>query len=172
MSSLNRSARYRGASGFTLIEVLVAVLILGIGILGMAGMQAMSVRESQNTYFRTQADMLAYDIVDRMRANRSEAANSASYDFDGSAPAGVAACGDATSECDSTEMAGFDLNQWFEAISDSSLPGALGTVTQDVGTASVYTVQVFWDENRDGANDQSCDTDPGTDSCFRLVIQL
>ena len=82
----------RSASGFTLIEVLVAILILGIGILGMAGMQAMSVRESQNTYFRTQADMLAYDIVDRMRANRGEAATTAAYVSDGSAPGSVGAC--------------------------------------------------------------------------------
>ena len=61
--------------GFTLVEVLVAVFVLAIGILGMAGMQAVGVRESQNTYYRTQADMLANDIIDRMRANRAAVAS-------------------------------------------------------------------------------------------------
>ena len=72
--------------GFTLIEVMVAVFVLAVGILGMAGMQAVSVRESQNSIFRSQADILAGDMADRLRANRSDATDplSTNYETDGS----------------------------------------------------------------------------------------
>ena len=53
---LSKLSQIAKAHGFTLIEVMVTVFILSVGILGVAGMQAVSVRESGNTYHRTQAD--------------------------------------------------------------------------------------------------------------------
>ena len=64
-------------SGFTLLEVLVALVILSIGLLGLAGLQAASLRYNHSSYLRSQATLIAYDIVDRMRANRQEALNGA-----------------------------------------------------------------------------------------------
>lgn len=60
-------------SGFTLLEVLVAMLVLSIGLLGLAGLMASSMRNNQSAYHSTQATWLAYDILDRMRANRAGA---------------------------------------------------------------------------------------------------
>ena len=59
--------------GFTIIEIGVAVLILSVGILGVAGMQSVGVRESQNTYFRSQANLLVMDMANRMWANKEQA---------------------------------------------------------------------------------------------------
>ena len=56
-------------AGFTLIEVLIAMLVLAVGLLGLAGLQATSLRNNQSAYNRSQATQLAYDIADRMRAN-------------------------------------------------------------------------------------------------------
>lgn len=66
------SADQRGA---TLIEVLVAMLVLSIGLLGLAGMQMTALKSNQSAYYRSQATVLAYDIIDRMRANRADALN-------------------------------------------------------------------------------------------------
>ena len=65
--------------GFTLLEVLVAVLVLAIGLLGLAGLQATSLRVNQSASMRSQATNLAYDMADRIRANRG-AALAGSYD--------------------------------------------------------------------------------------------
>ncbi len=56
--------------GFTLIEVLIAVLILGFGLLGMALLQTMNVRFVQSSNFRTQATNLSYELLDQVRVNR------------------------------------------------------------------------------------------------------
>lgn len=59
--------------GFTLIEVMISVLILAIGLLGVASMQTRSLQMNQSAQFSSQASILAYDIIDRMRANRGAA---------------------------------------------------------------------------------------------------
>ena len=61
----------RRESGFSLIEVLVALLVLSIGLLGLAALQAQGLRFNHDAYVRTQATNLAYDIVDRMRVNNT-----------------------------------------------------------------------------------------------------
>lgn len=60
--------------GFTLVEVLVALLILSIGLLGLAGLQAGGLRSNHSAYLRSQAVMLAHDMADRMRSNPVAAA--------------------------------------------------------------------------------------------------
>ena len=64
----------RRQAGFSLIEVMVAVLVLGIGLLGFALLQTMTLRFTQSANYRTQATNLAYDLLDQMRANRHLAA--------------------------------------------------------------------------------------------------
>ena len=58
--------------GLTLIEILVTVLVLAIGMLGMAAMQSTSIKLSYESYLRTQASLLSYDLIDRIRANSGE----------------------------------------------------------------------------------------------------
>lgn len=57
--------------GFSLIEVLIAMLVIGFGLLGLAMMQTLSVRYAQGANYRTQAMNLAYDLLDQIRANRA-----------------------------------------------------------------------------------------------------
>lgn len=57
--------------GTTLIEVLITLVVLSIGLLGLAALQAISLRANQTAYYRTQATSLAYEITDHARANRS-----------------------------------------------------------------------------------------------------
>ncbi|WP_349984785.1 type IV pilus modification protein PilV [Stenotrophomonas sp. WHRI 8082] len=71
----------RRQSGFSLLEVLIAVLVLGFGLLGFALLQTMNVRFVQSANYRTQATNLAYDLTEQMRANRYQAAWYANASF-------------------------------------------------------------------------------------------
>ena len=72
-SRLRRAHGARAASGFTLIEVLIAILVLAFGLLGFALLQTMNVRFTKSAQQRTIATNLAYELVDIMRSQRSQA---------------------------------------------------------------------------------------------------
>jgi type IV pilus assembly protein PilV len=55
--------------GFTLIEVLISMILLAIGLLGLASLQAIALRDNQDAYYYQQATLLAYEMQDRIRAN-------------------------------------------------------------------------------------------------------
>ncbi len=66
--------RAKGESGFSMIEVLIALVVLALGLLGFALLQTMNLRYTQSANQRTQATNLAYDLIDQMRANSLAAA--------------------------------------------------------------------------------------------------
>jgi type IV pilus assembly protein PilV len=59
----------RSARGFSMIELLVAVLVMGIGVLGITGLQMVSLQNNRGALVRAEAVQLAYDMLDRVRAN-------------------------------------------------------------------------------------------------------
>ena len=99
--------------GFTLMEVLVALAVLSIGLLGMAGMQLFSLKSSHGAYMQTQASYIAYDMIDKIRANRTEALGGG-YDSALSVlpTGGVVNCQSTSANCTPTQLAAFDLLQW------------------------------------------------------------
>ena len=153
------SYRHCGGSftkGFTLVEVLVAMVVLSIGLLGIAKLMLFSSRSNDSAYLRSQATELAYEILDNMRANRQEAINNGTYVTAAAAVATTAAppatiCIGAV-QCTPTNLALFDVYQWKLRLNTASgLPGALpngqGSVaTATVGTQTTVTIQVFWDD--------------------------
>lgn len=99
-------------AGFTLMEILVALLVLSIGLLGMAGMQVFSLSSNYDAYLRTQATFFAYELVDKLKANRAEAL-AGGYDTTVSSIAGsVTDCQTATANCSPNELAVFEVAQW------------------------------------------------------------
>lgn len=108
--------------GVSLLEVLVAVLIFSIGLLGMAGLISMSARSNHAAYLRTQVAFLANNMSDRMRANPvgvwAGLYNSDAYPID----AGSTTC-DARTPCDSAAVAVRDQVLWSRLLG-SQLPGA------------------------------------------------
>ncbi len=65
----------RSMSGLSLIEILITVVVLSIGLLGIAGMQAFGMRYSHDSYARSQATMLANELIERMHANPDAVSN-------------------------------------------------------------------------------------------------
>jgi len=119
----------RQQAGLSLIEVLVAMVLLSIGLLGLAGLQASGMRVGQSSIQRSQAAQLAHDMIERMRAN---AANAGAY---------ALALGEAAPAC--SNVAACDLRDWRLRL--QSLPAGTGAVTVN-GTQA--TVLVQWDDSR------------------------
>jgi type IV pilus assembly protein PilV len=132
-------------SGASLIEVLVAVVLLSLGIVGLAGLQFNGVKFNHSAYLRSQGVSLAYDLTDRMRANLSACLTAATCQyvtplstvFNGTASQ---ACGSATAVVTGPNaMAAVDVNQWKSCV-ETLLPGGAGQATYLAATAA-YTDQ-------------------------------
>lgn len=159
MKIISLTPRSRLARGFTLLEVLIALLIFSFGLLGMAALMVLSVRTNQSAFLRTQATFLAQTMMDRMRANIGEVAayTAASYPTTGSDPCASGAT------CSPAAIAAHDIAQWSTQLSDS-LPnasaaiecnGALLGVGSQVGIAPFNgqcTMTISWSESTLGRN--------------------
>ncbi len=129
-------------SGFSLVEVLVALIILMIGLLGLAALQITGLKFNNQSYQRTQATIQSYSIIDRIRANR-DATGTINVKYDlvgaGSTP-GSTDC--AASVCSPDDMADYDIRTWNQANANL-LPQGLGTITKN---GVNYTITITWDE--------------------------
>lgn len=120
--------------GFTLLEVMVALLILSIGLLGLAALQLTGMRYNTDAYARTQATLFAYDIIDRIRANPMGRKNG-NYNVANTAAANAivgvfttcyaAACKCDSVACDPANLALYDLGKWYDTQENprGGLPG-------------------------------------------------
>lgn len=112
--------------GFSLIEVLIAVLILGIGLLGAAAMQILSLQNASNAELRTQATLFAQELSELARTS--------------STPGGFAKTG-GTDDC---SMLSGQIKGWCESMAHT-LPGSSFVVTWDVGEGDLTTT-ITWPE--------------------------
>jgi len=136
--------RATAQNGFTLVEVLIAILVLAIGLLGLAMLQVEALKHSTDAYYRTQATMLAYEIVDRMRAN-SDAALNGDY-ISTTAPITPETCGDTASGCGSaTALARYDLSVWYQNLSQA-LPAVSAAPSTIALVGTQATVTINWGE--------------------------
>ncbi len=138
-------------TGFTLIEVLIAMLVLAVGLLGLAALQANSLRNTQSAYNRSLATELAYDLADRMRANSSPVGLAIYVSMPPTNAVAQVNCMTVSTRCTSDIMAQNDLYQWNLEV-NSYLPSGTGTIAF---LASVYTITVSWN---DGATNLSIAT--------------
>jgi type IV pilus assembly protein PilV len=149
-------------AGFTLIEVLIAVLVMSIGLLGLASLQATSLRFNNDSSAQTQAAYLASDMADRMRANVSRAA-----DYPGKAAGTNANCY-TVAGCSPDEMAANDIAEWEQAL--ATLPSGQGTITALAG--GLFTITVMWDEQRSGVTGTNCNpNNPNDLRCISITTQ-
>ena len=154
--------------GFTLIEVLVAIVVLAIGLLGLAGLQASSLKNNTSAYTRSQAQLLAYDMLDRLRANREGVINGSYDDLLSTTPSDPSCI---TSGCSVAQLAQHDAFEW-SALLSSTLPAGVGRVAGN-GAGSVFTITVMWDDERTGATGVNCSGDAAVDlTCFQMSSTL
>ncbi|MEL7025576.1 MAG: type IV pilus modification protein PilV [Pseudomonadota bacterium] len=129
----------RSNGGYTLLEVLIAAIVLAIGLVGVASLQVGGSRLNNSAYLRTQASIMAYDIVDRMRANIPGARNG-DYDITLADPAP----GGAT-------VPNIDLRQWRNLIA-YYLPQGTASIERIAGPSAAepsrFTITVEWNDGR------------------------
>lgn len=147
-------------SGFTLIEVMVALVILAVGLLGMASLMVRSQQSNEGAYSRSQASILAYDIIERMRTNKVQAnpleTRTVSYATQSSAYVNAALPNCATpasgTQAAGADQATQDVAQWCNSVR-ASLPNVDANNTSISRTGDLYTVRIQWqDATADGAS--------------------
>jgi type IV pilus assembly protein PilV len=137
----------------SLVETLVALVVLSVGLLGVAALLLQSVRGSRTALLRTQAVNLVSDMADRIRANvgAGDAYATAQYGADGAEEHGCAPKKDvAGGPCSPVELAEDDLARWRAQVQDA-LPGDPSADVEYVaapsaGTPERYVVSVAWRE--------------------------
>jgi type IV pilus assembly protein PilV len=154
----------RKTKGFTMMEVMVAIIIIAIGLLGIAGLQLLAIRNTTGAGLRTVATQLAYDIVDRMRANQKAVV--AGYYSTLAAPSASPPC--YTGTCTPQQLAALDMNVWLTRVQavlpagqaivcqDSTAPeaatSATAATTCDNVVGSPWMVKIFWTELNEEVN--------------------
>lgn len=125
------------SDGMTLIEVLVTLVIISVGLLGVAALQLTTVRNNYDSFVRSQAAMLASDMLDRMRANRNRVAQ---Y---------VVAIDD---DVDEETPEGADTDRWRNTLA-AQLPNGRGAIAFD-DPSDIVTITIQWSERANAPADR------------------
>ncbi len=147
------------AAGFSLLEVLIALVVLSIGLLGVAAMSIESFRNSQDALLRTRAVNLAADMADTIRTNRPAlAADPNAFvvalgdtGADNQCRDTVDAAGNVTAAagaCDPVQMAEHAVFEWKLSLADprQGLPNGDGAIARDGLLPVRYTISIVWNE--------------------------
>lgn len=136
----------RDQSGFTLLEVLVAIVVLSLGLLGLAGLQAATLRNNQIAYYRAIAVQQTYDMADRIRANQAGATAGAYNALTAIIPTDPDCV---ANTCSSADMAVADHSQW-NNNNARMLPAGTGTVVAVAGGS--FDITINWNENTEAGS--------------------
>lgn len=139
MRNIHRLSARRSVAGFTLIEVLIALIIMSVGMLGIASLYVQSMQAGRTSLFRHNAVTLAGDVADRIRANRT-----AGDVYEDPAGADNNCIADGI-DCTADEMAMHDILIWKQQARDT-LPNGDVVIVHNAITPPTYTIQVTWDE--------------------------
>lgn len=136
--------------GATLIEVLVAVIVLSIGMLGMVSLQTRAMQFEQSSMYQSQASVLAYDIMDKMRANSGGSTILGQYlhGMSDTIPQSYTSCEGSSADCSLTELASYDLYSWLEEVAVVLPSGKAEVAVDNSGATPVYSITIQYDDSR------------------------
>lgn len=141
--------------GLSLIEVLVSVVVLAIGMLGIASLLIAAEKANNSSYSKQQAAQAAYNIFDKIRAN-SQAGIDGNYDANNIGGDGMpvtvtvpSTLCNTTSNCTAAQLATYDLFLWFNRDL-AMLPNGSGSITTALNAAAgntIVTITVQWNDS-------------------------
>ena len=156
----------RRAHGFTMLEVLISIVVIAFGMLGVAGLQAFALKNSQGATLRSVATVLAADLIDRMKANPQGSSEGFYVTSEGKqgAAAEKSNCLEVNGCANAQELASHDLWEWTNAVT-AALPNAEATVCRDStpndGTSAAsaacdntgaLVIKIWWIDDRTAGN--------------------
>jgi type IV pilus assembly protein PilV len=151
----------RKQQGVTLVEAMIALLVISIGLLGIASLQLTAMSQNTSSLNHSQAVWYAYNMSDRIRANMTEFDN-----YDGIDTSNGYAQDCSSGPCSTDQMLVADAADWAAML--TSLPAGRGIVTSN---ADGLLVTVMWDDEGTGATGTNCGADPAVDlTCYTLTV--
>ncbi len=134
----------RACHGFSLFEVLITVVVVGIGLLGLAGLQFAGLRASNNANQHTIATQLAQDVIERIRANRRGASTNFYDNITLTSASGLSPVDCNTGACNSWGIRQYDRAQWSQLIDSSGTPILPNASIAVNGNGTTFTVTITW----------------------------
>ncbi|WP_230409833.1 type IV pilus modification protein PilV [Undibacterium fentianense] len=177
----------RRQSGATLIEIMVSILVMAIGLLGLASLQINAMKFQKTASQRSEATQAAYDLGERMRSNwvatgapTDKATNEAKYTFLDEYGTVYAANHDPQNDCVSTkctsaQIAANDIQEWLRNLQRRLIGGAGVIVPVVGGVGSTFDVTVMWKEPTFTDVDATCPEAakaPAGVRCFNLRFSI
>jgi len=147
--------------GLTIVEAMVALLVISIGLLGIAALQLTAMQQNSSALHQSKAVWAGYAMADRIRANNIRFADYSGIDTIDSYSQDCM-----SSACSDDELVTADADEWIDAVRD--LPGGRGRVT---GNADQLIVTVMWDDEGTGATGTGCSGNAQVDlTCYSVTL--
>ncbi|MBC8212031.1 MAG: type IV pilus modification protein PilV [Gammaproteobacteria bacterium] len=149
-------------SGLTLIESMVALLVISVGLLGIAALQINSLKQNSSAFWHSQAVLMAHDMADRVRANRAEIVNYVGIDTQSNYSQDCMG-----SPCNTDQMRLSDAADWTAML--TLIPSGRGIIRAPV--ADQMDIVVMWDDEGTGATGTACGNNPQVDlTCYTVTM--
>jgi len=147
--------------GVTLVEAMIALLVISVGLLGIASLQLTSMNQNASSLHNSQAVWYAYNMSDRIRANPGQFNT-----YNGEDTASITAQDCEISPCNTAEMVDADIVDWKAMV--ETLPGGRGIISSN---ADGLLISVMWDDSGTGATLTGCDpNEPADLTCYTLAV--
>jgi type IV pilus assembly protein PilV len=140
---MNTESKRRYQAGFSLVEVLIALVIMSVGMLGIAGLYVQSMQAGRTSMFRHHAVTLAGDVADRIRANPRAGV---AYNHAANATGTDNSCVTGGVDCNPADMAANDIFLWQAQANDTLPTGDVAVVFNAGLNPPTYQITISWNE--------------------------
>ena len=152
----------KSQKGFSLIESMISLVVISIGLLGIASLQYTALTQNSSSFWHSQAVLMAHDMSDRVRANMGEEDDYVGID---TSKAYASSCIDV--DCSPANLVPADATEWKTLV--ETLPSGRGIIREPV--AALVDIVVMWDDESTGATGTNCGSNPKVDlTCYTITI--
>ena len=159
---LSARKKFERQAGLGMIEALVAMVIISLGLLGIAALQLSSLKQSSSAQWHSQAVWYSYEITDRIAANRGAFADYIGIDTNNAYQMDCM-----TNNCTAIQMVEADAQIWKEMV--GNLPEGRGVITSPAN--QVLQIAIMWKEDAQESNCTNGEPDADNMTCYTVTIQ-
>ena len=154
--------KHNNQNGMSLIEAMVALVVISVGLLGIAALQIVALQQNASSQWHSQAVWFSYEMTDRIMAN-----NSVFNAYSGIDTLGSYAQDCQAATCTANQMITADAQDWQQRI--NNLPSGQGLIESNVNNELI--IKVMWDDEGTGATGTNCSANKQNDlTCYTVTI--